>query len=429
MSAEADRGMKLRMRWGGKVFLSLADQAMFSGATFVLNILEARWLSPSDYGAFAVAFSVFLFVSGFHNALILEPMSVLGPARYSELPSEYLDGVLWTHAAVSSGALLLMAAAGLVFRAAGLPVSGPLLGLAIGSPAILSFWLFRRICYLKTRPELALAGSLLHALILVLGLLAAHRLGRSSPFSAFLILGLSGLAASLLLRRSIGVESKRISWTAIKPAVHSFLSRHWSYARWVLGSAFVFWLSGAVYPPLIAGLLGLEATGVFQAMQNLIRPLQNVLVACGLLFLPWVSRQRAGKGEGCAHRIMVGVMAVHIAAACLYLAALMIGKRWIVPLLYGRGYYDGFLWLLGYLGAASLIGAMIQGLHIWLKAFERPEAVFWSQTAGAAATLTVGLLLVWRLKLCGAASGLVLSAAVMALVLLYFLFRSVPCRR
>src|ERR1700730_16072293 len=69
--------------WGLKSALSLIDQALTSGAGFAVNILLARWLSPSLYGAFAVAFAASLFVAGFYNVLVLEPLSVFGPARHA----------------------------------------------------------------------------------------------------------------------------------------------------------------------------------------------------------------------------------------------------------------------------------------------------------------------------------------------------------
>src|SRR5260370_40120814 len=72
---------KLRV-WGWRSAMSLVDQGLTSGAGFAVNLLLARWLAPESYGAFAVAFAGFLFVSGFHNVLLLEPISVMGPLRY-----------------------------------------------------------------------------------------------------------------------------------------------------------------------------------------------------------------------------------------------------------------------------------------------------------------------------------------------------------
>ena len=70
--------------WGVRSALSLVDQGLTSGAGFGVNLLLARWMPADVYGAFAVAFAGFLFVSGFHNVLLLEPMSVMGPSRHAE---------------------------------------------------------------------------------------------------------------------------------------------------------------------------------------------------------------------------------------------------------------------------------------------------------------------------------------------------------
>src|SRR5579872_4553472 len=69
--------------WGARSALSLVDQGFTSGAAFGVNICLARWVPASVYGAFAVAFAGFLFISGFQNVLILEPISVFGPSRYA----------------------------------------------------------------------------------------------------------------------------------------------------------------------------------------------------------------------------------------------------------------------------------------------------------------------------------------------------------
>src|SRR6266581_3295945 len=98
--------------WGIRSGLSVLDQGLTSGAGFLLNLFLARWLTSEAYGAFAVTFATLLFFSGFHNVLLLEPMSVMGPARYSTQASAYLAAQLKIHKLLGSllaGALLLTA--------------------------------------------------------------------------------------------------------------------------------------------------------------------------------------------------------------------------------------------------------------------------------------------------------------------------------
>ena len=51
--------------WAIKGALAILDQALFAGTNFLVNILLGRWLTPAQYGAFAVVYSFFfLFSSG-----------------------------------------------------------------------------------------------------------------------------------------------------------------------------------------------------------------------------------------------------------------------------------------------------------------------------------------------------------------------------
>src|SRR6266567_8427876 len=63
---------------------SVTDQALSVGGMFVANIALARTVSKEEYGMFALSYSVFTFLSGLHNAAILEPCTVYGSGRYRD---------------------------------------------------------------------------------------------------------------------------------------------------------------------------------------------------------------------------------------------------------------------------------------------------------------------------------------------------------
>ena len=107
---------KERLRfWGVRSGLAVLDQGLTSGASFLLNLFLARWLSAAEYGAFAVAFAGLLFLSGYHNVLLLEPMTVLGPARYSDQLTAYLHAQFKVSAALVIGlSLLVLVVAGAI---------------------------------------------------------------------------------------------------------------------------------------------------------------------------------------------------------------------------------------------------------------------------------------------------------------------------
>src|SRR6185503_20291957 len=100
----------------GKVFTSIVDQATSSTTNFVMNVLLARWLAPSDYGSFSVSWSFCLVFAALHNAIILEPMSVVGPAEYGTGLYGYLRSVRKLNVWVALALGMCAAATGLFYE-------------------------------------------------------------------------------------------------------------------------------------------------------------------------------------------------------------------------------------------------------------------------------------------------------------------------
>src|SRR4051812_19498262 len=85
------------LAWAHRGGLSILDQGLFAGANFVLNILLARWLEPEAYGAFTLAYSVFLFIGAFYMALFMEPFLIYAAGERRGQFRRYLGFVLGTH--------------------------------------------------------------------------------------------------------------------------------------------------------------------------------------------------------------------------------------------------------------------------------------------------------------------------------------------
>ena len=221
-------GLVLQVRRrGSKLALGVVDQGVVSGANFALNLLLARWLSPGDFGTFAVVFSLFLLFAGFHNAMLLEPMSVLGPIHFrGELPG-YFGVLVRIHALLSPVLIVGTAFLGWFLLLLDFNLVPVLLVMAATAPFILLYWLLRGACYVATDQGLALLGGLGYACVLLVGIVVLRSLGAVSPSSGFWLMGAASILASLILLPPLvmrtGGLSRRRAWLEMGPV----LGQHW----------------------------------------------------------------------------------------------------------------------------------------------------------------------------------------------------------
>lgn len=97
--------------WIRKSGLSVLDQVLLSGSNFGPSILLARWLTPENYCSFLSTHPIILFLSGIHSALLLEPMTVLGPWRFKDSFWEFFRTNIRLHA------FIIMGISGMIFIA------------------------------------------------------------------------------------------------------------------------------------------------------------------------------------------------------------------------------------------------------------------------------------------------------------------------
>ena len=95
------RSMQKLVSWGSKGGLAVLDQALISGSNFVVSILLGRWLMPDQYGAYAVAFGIYIMLSLVYQSLVLEPMGVFGGSVFRSNLRGYLKSLVWLHVVLS----------------------------------------------------------------------------------------------------------------------------------------------------------------------------------------------------------------------------------------------------------------------------------------------------------------------------------------
>jgi O-antigen/teichoic acid export membrane protein len=399
--------LKAGKKWGGKIAFSVADQAILSGSNFALNILLARWLSPAEYGVFALAFTVFTFVFGFHNALILEPMSVLGSTRFSERFPQYLGNLIWLHIALTGGIAVLIAFAASICQDQ--TFSNALWAIALAIPFILLFWLFRQAYYLQSKPTWSVLSSLIYAAVLFSGLIILSQRQWLSGFSAFLVMGMAGAIASILGWFLLEIRLNRVLPISSHSELAQIGYQHWGYGKWVVGSNLLFWLSNGIFLPLAGAFAGLEQVGALRALQNLTLPMDQMLTVMSMLLLPWASKQRQRHGTKRLEKVTWAIALIFTAVSGIYILSILFAGQEIITFLYGQKQYTSYLWLIPFLAGTFALSAVSQGLAIGLRAAERPNDMFKIRCWGTLVTLTCGVYFASAWGLYGIAIAMVLN--------------------
>lgn len=203
----------------------MADQGIASSTNFVLNILLARWLLVNEYGAYSVCWSILLVLAAFHNALILEPMTVVGPAEFQDKLPAYLRRNYRLNWIVS------LALAGVALIASFLYhdplVRTALRILTICIPGYFVLLTVRRRQYVVNQPSTAVLISVIYSLLVfsfIAGLRYFGKLNASFGVAAF---GMAWFAV-LFIRSRPGDEI--VHWKRVT-------REHWRYGRWIFASA------------------------------------------------------------------------------------------------------------------------------------------------------------------------------------------------
>lgn len=348
VSAAVVRSLGARRRGLGVGAFALLDQLLFAGASFSINILLARWLTPVEYGAFALAFFVFLLLGALHTAVLTEPMLVFGASVYRGRVRTYLGRHVVLHVLVSAVTTVVLAAAAGVLWLAGSSASTALLALAVATPFVLLLWLLRRAFYIELTPRGAVAGDAVYFVATLAAIYMLHASGHLSTESGLLAMGLGAAlgAIVMLARLRPDLRGGDIGWREL--AV-----RHWSYGRWSALAQGLYWTSGQILIVLVPLVLGLEQLAALAAAMNLFRPLNPLLQSVQTVMLPsTASASNAGAKTGELRRRLRGYLLAAGGGVLVYGLMLSLFSGFILRVVY-HGRYDDhrgvvFLFALSY---------------------------------------------------------------------------------
>jgi O-antigen/teichoic acid export membrane protein len=393
----------------------LADQVLISTMNFGTMVFLARTLGPAEFGAFTLAYLVLLLANSLQTALITQPHNVLGAPLDGPAYRDYTTSAAVGQLAVAAGFSLLVLTSAAGASALGWNQRPLLLALAVAVPAWQLQEFARRALYTKGRIRAAFLNDVVSyggQLALVLLFIRGRIL--TPPLAVYSIAATSAVAAVAgvwSIRSQLG---GRVSLSAFRES--------WAIGRWLSAATLTSWLASQMWPVLTAGVLGVYATGVFRALQNLIAPTQVLANAFQMVATPRASLEHARGGPRAVGAFLARGSVLLAVPLLVYFVLIGAYARPLVTFFYSPAYAAeaSVIWPLGLAYLLSYTGRV---LGIGLAASQDTRPMFYAQVAAAVTTFSVGLILLRAYGLVGAAFGAAVTQAVSVALLVWFLHR------
>lgn len=386
-----------------ETFWAVADQGIFAISNMGISLLLARWLSPSEYGLFVLAYSSFWLFGTVHAAFFLQPLIVLGNGKFRDRFPAYIGALLKTHWKISLFGSLLFVTIGLFFWF--LQEQGVALlfwSLSISGPLILFQEIMRRAAYVLKSPQWASYAGAAYFILVVTGSITLLEMGVLSVASSVGLLGLGSLVSGIGLMIRLGIGKPRSE----QPLSPDFILRtHWGFGKWNIGVSIGSWTLANIYYFILSLEYGLEETAALRALLLLFMPILHTIVAIPRVLTGTLVRDKETVNSN--QTVWVTLLALSIGSA---LYSFLIGHyRYPIVNWLFNGQFDAYanqLWLIGIIpiliAVSSVLGAVLQ-------ARERPDIQFHTLLRSVLLSLPIGLVLTKYWGITGAIGSMIFS--------------------
>jgi O-antigen/teichoic acid export membrane protein len=388
----------------GRSALSIVDQAVVSGTSFITAVIVGRTTAPAELGQYYLVLTVLMVLVGLQEAMVAAPYMVLGAKRRGRDLAEF-TGSMWVQhfvlTLVGTAAAVLIAWSISRTSVQGLS-SGLWLLVAVG-PIILFREGIRRLAFARLRVRTALAIDIGVCLMQLSALAALSYFGWMSVPLVFAVMGGASLVACICWLLS-GPGRPLV----VRNRLYTDWMQCWAFSRWTMLSFFAVDTIPYMMPWIIGFAAGEAATGIFGGCATLLG-VTNILVhGVGNFMRPHAAHAFAAGGVHALRRVLLVTGSVFVAVfGVLSLLFLMTGD-WLAVFVFGTE-FEGTAQLLLLLSLNVLVGStgFVAGSGLW--AIGQPRAGLIADVCMLAVTLTLASLLVGPYGPVGAAISAVIG--------------------
>jgi O-antigen/teichoic acid export membrane protein len=382
--------------------ITLADQAFSSASNFLVGLFVARLAGPRQFGAFALAYAVWLAVAGLHRGLITDPLLISTDSRGGE--KSVLGRGIAAELLLGLGAGAAVALIGAVLVAAGAStLGGGLIFLAPWLAVLLAQDYWRWVAFNRGEPAKALLNDVVYTVVQVGVLLIAAQAGHRS---AAVALGAWGIGAACGMALGLWQFRVRLAFSG----GWRYLRQSWPLGRWLAADFATAYGANQVYQFAVAAILGPVGIGAIRAALNLMGPTHVLLYAGGSLGLPESVKALERSGTRGLDRVVRLVsLAAAVGVGAYGLAVGILGGR-LMGWLYGPAFAP-FGSLVAIAALQQVVAAIAWGPNLGLKAAKETRRLFGVRVVTACVSITSVVLLANSLGIIGAAWGGVVTVA------------------
>ncbi len=356
-----------RLLWG------VGDQALFSGTSFLLAIAVARSASPEEFGAFGVAYVIYVVLLGTVEAFTAEVVAVQGARLEGPEQHELFRDA--SGAALFAG-IPVMAVGGVLALSGGASTAA---ALCLCAPLLFVQDVWRFAFFASGRPRQAFANDATWMAGFAAGLVV---ISPHSPAGLVWLWCGCGVACGVL-----GAVQCRCS-PRPSAAVGWWRARRASGGRYA-GEFLALYGSAQAVLICVGLFVGLTASAGFRGAQLIFGPIQVALSASRIALFPVVSRARSAGSSDAVWTVgfVSGVVAL-LATIAWGVGALLVPRSVGEEFLGGsweaaRGIVPWFIW--GQAAAAFGLGALAI-----LRAADVLKSTFRVRLSGAATMFALG---------------------------------------
>ncbi len=237
------------------------------------------------------------------------------------------------------------------------------------------------------------------------------RLGGIRGGSGLLAIGWGSLFAAIIGAwfASKWFTSRDVKW------VETF-RENWRFGRWIVGASLADWVVVDLYPIMMGWMISLSATGIYQALQNLVAPIHVLLRAIDTFMTPGLAKTYERFGLVHLNQKLKGLFLLAGIPIIILLGLVLLFAPHLLFLLKGETYlpYADGIYLMAVFYFFLYVHRILQ---MGFRALRQGKPIFWANLLAILSMIMGGLWLINRWGVNGAIGGQALNAFILSCVL------------